>query len=41
MGTFLGVLGLVALAALLLLGLWLWLDARRTVRRQRAYDAEI
>ncbi len=32
MGTFLGVLGLVALAALLL-GLWLWLDARRTVRR--------
>lgn len=33
MGTFLGVLGLVALAALLLLGLWLWLDARRTVRR--------
>lgn len=33
MGTFLGALGLVALAALLLLGLWLWLDARRTVRR--------
>ena len=33
MGIFLGVLGLVALAALLLLGLWLWLDARRTVRR--------
>ena len=33
MGTFLGVLGLMALAALLLLGLWLWLDARRTVRR--------
>ena len=33
MGTFLGVLGFVALAALLLLGLWLWLDARRTVRR--------
>lgn len=33
MGVFLGVLGLVALAALLLLGLWLWLDARRTVRR--------
>ena len=33
MGTCLGVLGLVALAALLLLGLWLWLDARRTVRR--------
>lgn len=33
MGTFLGVLGLVALAALLLLGLWFWLDARRTVRR--------
>ena len=33
MGTFLGVLGLVALAALLLLGLWLWLDARWTVRR--------
>lgn len=32
MGTFLGVLGLMALAALLL-GLWLWLDARRTVRR--------
>lgn len=32
MGVFLGVLGLVALAALLL-GLWLWLDARRTVRR--------
>lgn len=32
MGTFLGVLGLVALAALLL-GLWFWLDARRTVRR--------
>ena len=24
---------LPALAALLLLGLWLWLDARRTVRR--------
>ena len=33
MGVFLGVLGLMALAALLLLGLWLWLDARRTVRR--------
>lgn len=33
MGTFLGVLGLMALAALLLLGLWFWLDARRTVRR--------
>ena len=33
MGTFLGVLGIMALAALLLLGLWLWLDARRTVRR--------
>lgn len=33
MGIFLGVLGLVVLAALLLLGLWLWLDARRTVRR--------
>lgn len=33
MGTFLGVLGFMALAALLLLGLWLWLDARRTVRR--------
>lgn len=33
MGTFLGVLGLVALAALLLLGLWLWLDARRMVRQ--------
>lgn len=33
MGVFLGVLGLVALAALLLLGLWLWLDARRTVRQ--------
>ena len=33
MGILLGVLGLVALAALLLLGLWLWLDARRTVRR--------
>ena len=33
MGAFLGVLGLMALAALLLLGLWLWLDARRTVRR--------
>lgn len=32
MGVFLGVLGLMALAALLL-GLWLWLDARRTVRR--------
>lgn len=32
MGTFLGVLGIMALAALLL-GLWLWLDARRTVRR--------
>lgn len=32
MGVFLGVLGLVALAALLL-GLWLWLDARRTVRQ--------
>lgn len=32
MGTFLGVLGLMALAALLL-GLWFWLDARRTVRR--------
>lgn len=29
MGTFLGVLGLAGL----LLGLWLWLDARRTVRR--------
>lgn len=29
MGVFLGVLGIVAL----LLGLWLWLDARRTVRR--------
>lgn len=33
MGVFLGVLGFMALAALLLLGLWLWLDARRTVRR--------
>ena len=33
MGVFLGVLGLMALAALLRLGLWLWLDARRTVRR--------
>ena len=32
MGTFLGVLGIMALAALLL-GLWFWLDARRTVRR--------
>lgn len=32
MGVFLGVLGLMALAALLL-GLWFWLDARRTVRR--------
>ena len=29
MGTFLGVLGIMALAALLL-GLWFWLDARRT-----------
>lgn len=32
MGVFLGVLGIMALAALLL-GLWFWLDARRTVRR--------
>lgn len=32
MGTFLGVLGIMALAALLL-GLWFWLDARRAVRR--------
>lgn len=32
MGTFLGALGIMALAALLL-GLWFWLDARRTVRR--------
>lgn len=32
MGTFLGVLGIMVLAALLL-GLWFWLDARRTVRR--------
>ena len=32
MGTFLGVLGIMALAALLLV-LWFWLDARRTVRR--------
>ena len=32
MGTFLGVLGIMALAALLL-ALWFWLDARRTVRR--------
>ena len=32
MGTFLGVLGIMALAALLL-GLWFWLDARRPVRR--------